>query len=103
MLPILIPPIGTHDKEGGRVDIPEAVSHLPLNSKVDVMDRATGRVLTGDQAISVVELAKELRNHASYEPLVVGPQGERYVVGISSFLCTQIHIQGCGMDWIPLI
>ena len=97
-LPILIPPTSgqqpnSNQQETATRDIPVALAHLPLDAKVNVLDRVTGRVLMGDQAIAVVDLAKELRKHASYEPLVDGPNGERYVfwlglfVGIPVLLC----------------
>mmetsp|Transcript_11769 Transcript_11769/g.16488 ORF Transcript_11769/g.16488 Transcript_11769/m.16488 type:complete len:572 (-) Transcript_11769:5-1720(-) len=55
-------------------NLPSTLRHLPLNSKVDIFDRSTGRVMSGDEAVYVKDLPEVLRQHAAYEPIVPPPR-----------------------------
>lgn len=50
------------------------MSHLPPDTKIDVLNRKTGRVMRGDEAILLKDLPAALLNHADYEPIVPPPQ-----------------------------
>ena len=69
--PPLLPPV-TISPDDDTV-LPEAVRHLPPDSKVDIFDRGSGRILTGADAVMVRDLAAVLRSHAEYEPVVPPP------------------------------
>lgn len=47
-----------------------ALRALPPNTKIEIFDRKTGLVLSGDQAVPVSHLPLLLRNHAHYEPII---------------------------------
>ena len=73
-LPPVVLPSSSVDNDTAVVpSVPKAVRHLPLEGKVDIFDRKTGRVLSGQSAVSVRDLASILRTHASYEPIVPPP------------------------------
>ena len=71
--PVVLPSSPVDDDTTILPSVPKAVRHLPLESKVDIFDRKTGRVLSGRSAVSVRDLASVLRKHASYEPIVPPP------------------------------
>ena len=71
--PVVLPSSPVDNDTAIGLSVPKAARHLPLESKVDIFDRKTGRVLSGRSAVSVRDLASVLRTHASYEPIVPPP------------------------------
>ena len=53
--------------------IPRALEHLSPDLRLDILNRKSGRVLTGENAVTVKELPKLLKKHASYEPIAPPP------------------------------
>ena len=72
--PEVLPPIVMHGI--GNDLIRTSLSHLPPNSKISVMSRKTGKVLSGPDAILIKDLPGLLRKDASIE-LIVPPPGSR--------------------------
>jgi hypothetical protein len=52
----------------------EALQHLPSNYKVKIFNRKSGRILQGNEAVSLKNLPSLLRRHAEYEPLIPSPR-----------------------------
>lgn len=52
------------------------MSHLPPDTKIEVLNRKTGRVMRGDEAILLKDLPAALLNHADYEPIVPTSGGD---------------------------
>jgi hypothetical protein len=52
---------------------PKSLQHLDPDAKVDILNRKSGRVLSGGNAVAVKDLPTLLKNHASYEPIVPPP------------------------------
>ena len=67
--PILLDEI---DKEG----IPRTLQHLNPDLRVDIINRKSGRVLTGEKAVAIKDLPNLLKKHASYEPIVPPPSSD---------------------------
>ena len=59
--------------DSGSRKLPKALEHLPQNFKVNILDRKTGRVLSGAKAVAVRDLPAVLRQNASFEPLIPPP------------------------------
>jgi hypothetical protein len=53
--------------------LPKSLQHLDPDAKVDILNRKSGRVLSGGNAVAVKDLPNLLKNHASYEPIVPQP------------------------------
>ena len=79
--PVVLPSTSADDDATILSSVPKAIRHLPLESKVDIFDRKTGRVLSGRSAVLVRDLASVLRAHASYEPIVPPSAIEDAVAG----------------------
>jgi hypothetical protein len=67
-----LPPILLNPTDCDR--LPPLLQHLPRDFKVDVINRRTGFVLSGEDAIAVEDLPDLLRKHASFEPIVPPPE-----------------------------
>jgi len=62
-------------KMGGKMDLLlSGMSHLPPDTKIEVFNRKTGRVMRGDDAIPLKDLPAALLDHAEYEPVIPPPQ-----------------------------
>ncbi|KAL3778272.1 hypothetical protein ACHAW5_010143 [Stephanodiscus triporus] len=51
-------------------DIPASLHHLPADTKIEIFNRKTGKIMRGQDAILLKDLGKELMDHAEYEPIV---------------------------------
>lgn len=70
----LLPPVlltRTQDA-GGDGFTPSSLRHLSSKNggMVDIFNRKTGRIMKGENGVSVKDLATALRNHSEYEPIV---------------------------------
>lgn len=61
------------DSNGGSKKLHEMLRHLPSDYKVEIFDRKNGRILKGDDRVSIHDLPLVLRRHAEYEPLIPPP------------------------------
>jgi hypothetical protein len=73
--PILVKTSGSHSgehdtKNHSRWLVPEGLRHLPPDFKIEIFNRRTGRIMRGDDAISLKDLPAALLEHAEYEPIV---------------------------------
>ena len=50
--------------------LPKGLRSLPSNTKIEVFNRRTGKIMKGDKAILLKDLPRELIDHAEYEPIV---------------------------------
>lgn len=72
---------------GGEVDsnkmklkiLPGSIRHLPADTKVEIFNRKTGRIMRGDDAILLSDLPAALMDHAEYEPIIPAPNNSRYI------------------------
>jgi hypothetical protein len=72
---------------GGEVDsnkmklkiLPDSIRHLPADTKVEIFNRKTGRIMRGDDAILLSDLPAALMDHAEYEPIIPAPNNSRYI------------------------
>ena len=75
--PVTAAPVILHPKkaDNNKVELLlSGISHLTPDTKIEVFNRKTGRVMRGDEAILLQDLPEELLNHAEYEPIVPTPQ-----------------------------
>eukprot|EP00804_Cyclotella_cryptica_P000783 CCRYP_001050-RA/>CCRYP_001050-RA protein AED:0.03 eAED:0.03 QI:167/1/1/1/0.66/0.5/4/169/866 len=76
--PILINTTGGHLGRHGTKNhsvplLPEGLRHLPLDAKIEIFNRRTGRIMRGEDAVSLKDLPAALMEHAEYEPIVPPP------------------------------
>jgi hypothetical protein len=50
--------------------VSEELRQLPLDTKIEIFNRRTGRVMRGEEAIVLSDLPAALMDHAEYEPIV---------------------------------
>ena len=50
--------------------LPKGLRSLPSNTKIEVFNRRTGKIMKGNKAILLKDLPRELIDHAEYEPIV---------------------------------
>jgi len=50
--------------------LPKGLRSLSSNTKIEVFNRRTGKIMKGDKAILLKDLPRELVDHAEYEPIV---------------------------------
>ena len=76
----LLPPVRLNDEDDSV--LPESLQHLPGDFKIEIFNRKTGRVLSGEDAVSIHLLPSVLRKHAEYEPIVPPPKMlEKFCIG----------------------
>ena len=56
--------------------VPAGLRHLPPDTKIEIFNRRTGKIMKGNDAISMKNLPRELLEHAEYEPIVPPLSGE---------------------------
>jgi len=56
--------------------LPKGLRSLPSNTKIEVFNRRTGKIMKGDNSILLKDLPKELIDHAEYEPIVPPSPGK---------------------------
>lgn len=49
---------------------PGMLRSLSSSTKIDIFDRKTGRIMKGEDGITIKDLTQALRNHAEYEPII---------------------------------
>jgi hypothetical protein len=54
-------------------ELPQSLRHLDPNTRVDIFNRKTGKIMSGAQAIHVKDLPEALLLHSEYEPIVPPP------------------------------
>lgn len=54
-------------------ELPPSLRHLDPNARVDIFNRKTGKIMSGEQAIQVRDLPEALLLHSEYEPIVPPP------------------------------
>jgi hypothetical protein len=64
-------PILLDEEEDGQ--LPKSLRHLQPDSKINLISRRTGKVLSGTSAVRVRELPELLKKHAALEPIVPPP------------------------------
>lgn len=50
--------------------VPQALRRLDPETKIDIFNRKTGKILTGQDAVRIKNLSHALMRHAEYEPIV---------------------------------
>jgi len=50
--------------------LPKSLRSLPSNTKIEVFNRRTGKIMKGDNSILLKDLPRVLIDHAEYEPIV---------------------------------
>ena len=50
--------------------LPSELRRLPPETKIEIFNRRTGKIMKGDNAIMLSDLPSALVNHAEYEPIV---------------------------------
>jgi hypothetical protein len=70
--PTIHAPVTLHQETvGGKVSLLlSGVSHLPSDTKIEIFNRKTGRIMRGDEAVLLKDLPAVLLDHAEYEPIV---------------------------------
>jgi hypothetical protein len=65
-------PVTLHQETvGSKVNLLlSGVSHLPADTKIEIFNRKTGRIMRGDEAVLLKDLPAVLLDHAEYEPIV---------------------------------
>ncbi|KAL7482837.1 hypothetical protein ACHAW6_008497 [Cyclotella cf. meneghiniana] len=76
--PILVKTSGAHlGEDDSKIHchwlVPEGLRHLPPVTKIEIFNRRTGRIMKGEEAISLKDLPAALIEHAEYEPIVPPP------------------------------
>jgi len=74
--PSLLPPVALNALND---DIPPSLRHLSPDTKIDIFDRKTCKILSGANAVCVRDLPNILRLHAEYEPIIPPATKSRYV------------------------
>jgi len=78
---------------------------LPMDTKIDIFNRKTGRIMSDSEAISLSALPKALLNHAEYEPVVpansavssqVGRSGHN--IRVSNTVVPQTRVRGSAVE-----
>ncbi len=78
----LLPPVCLNDEDDSV--LPETLQHLPGDFKIEIFNRKTGRVLSGEDAVSIDLLPSVLRKHSEYEPIVPPPKMlEKFSIGMN--------------------
>ena len=71
--------------------VPAGLRHLPPDTKIEIFNRRTGKIMKGNDAISMKNLPRELLEHAEYEPIVPPLSGEsrydRNVLQLFAYRC----------------
>ena len=64
----MMPPvvIDSHDNNA----IPDVLRHLSSNFKINIFNRRSGKIMRGNEAVSVKDLPSVLVKHPEYEPMV---------------------------------
>ncbi|KAL3808866.1 hypothetical protein ACHAXA_004153 [Cyclostephanos tholiformis] len=57
--------------------IPAILHHLPPDTKIDIFNRRTGKIMKGEDAILLKDLSNELMAHAEYEPIIPPPSSNK--------------------------
>mmetsp|Transcript_15787 Transcript_15787/g.23655 ORF Transcript_15787/g.23655 Transcript_15787/m.23655 type:complete len:491 (-) Transcript_15787:1920-3392(-) len=52
---------------------PGMLRSLSSSTKIDIFNRKTGRIMKGEDGVTVKDLTQALRNHAEYEPIIPCP------------------------------
>lgn len=65
----MLPPI-VLDSSGRSDEVPEALSAFPVSMAIDIFDRKSGKVLEGQNAVKIRDLAETLRRFPEYEPIM---------------------------------
>lgn len=79
------PPITIHPLHHA---LPPTLQHLSPDTKVDIFDRKTCKILKGEDGICVKDLPTVLRYHAEYEPIIPHQETKRYdILFFLSNLC----------------
>jgi len=73
--PILLQASNNRDKDQQqRVKVelllPTSLHHLSPDTRIEIFNRKTGRIMRGTDAILLSDLARALMNHAEYEPII---------------------------------
>ena len=70
--PTIHAPVTLHQETvGSKVNLLlSGVSHLPADTKIEIFNRKTGRIMRGDEAVLLKDLPAVLLDHAEYEPIV---------------------------------
>jgi hypothetical protein len=58
------------------LEIPQSLRHLNPDTKIEIFNRRTGMVMSGNDAICVKDLPEALLDHAEYEPIIPPPTPE---------------------------
>jgi hypothetical protein len=67
----LLPPVLLSRTQDGGDFTPQVLRHLSsTDGKLDIFNRKTGRIMKGEDGISVKELTAALRKHSEYEPII---------------------------------
>ena len=53
--------------------LPKGLRSLPSNTKIEIFNRRTGKIIKGNDAILLKDLPRALIDHAEYEPIVPPP------------------------------
>ena len=56
--------------------LPKGLRSLPSNTKIEIFNRRTGKIMKGDKAILLKDLPRVLIDHAEYEPIVPPSSGK---------------------------
>jgi len=63
--------ISIHNREQVHIQlVPAQIRHLPPDTRIDIFNRKTGKIMSGDESIILSDLPSQLMNHAEYEPIV---------------------------------
>jgi hypothetical protein len=50
--------------------VPESLRHLDSDTKIEIFNRRTGKIMRGEESISLSDLPAALMDHPEYEPIV---------------------------------
>ena len=64
----MLPPV-VIDSHNNNI-VPDVLRHLPPTCKINIFNRRSGKIMRGNDAVSVKDLSSVLMNHAEYEPIV---------------------------------
>jgi hypothetical protein len=68
VIPRLLPPIVLETRNPNKV--PPSLQRFDPNTRVDIFNKKTGKIMSGEDAICIRDLPEALLLHAEYEPIV---------------------------------